>query len=230
MVMSGQSSNREVNHGRLIPVISGLAILSITIGLFTLLENDDAKLKTHFVFGKQVTEDLSVHFEGIELQPGPQDEMLTVKGSWIFLAYGYTSCPDICPTTLLTLKVTIDELVSLYPDETINTVFYTLEPRVDTQVKLRQYVNYFSEDIVTARPHSQKVAKHFESLLGIKKQTTFEGQVSKINHNANIYLLDPDENLRFVFQPIVSSNKIELPSKAQLTQGFSAAYEFRKGR
>ena len=67
-------------------------------------------------------------------------------GKWHFISYGYTQCPDICPTTLLILTQLADLLSASHENIETQFIFYTIDPDRDSQKTLAQYINYFSKD------------------------------------------------------------------------------------
>ncbi len=144
------------------------------------------------------------------------------KGKWHVIAYGYTHCPDICPTTLFTLT----KLDALVNDSNNNPetkfVFYTVDPQRDTQDKLAQYIQYFSNDFVAVRAQNPLAAHNFQQSLGInveisyansknsalqginiKKATTTErnNNFYYVNHGLTILLINPEAELQAVFSP-----------------------------
>ncbi|MBC7212204.1 MAG: SCO family protein, partial [Pseudomonas sp.] len=68
-----------------------------------------------------------------------------LKGKWSLLFFGYTYCPDICPTTLAQLRQVKSEL----PKEAVNrlqVVLVSVDPNRDTPNQLKQYLGYFDKD------------------------------------------------------------------------------------
>src|SRR5688500_13088068 len=63
---------------------------------------------------------------------------------WTFMFFGYTHCPDICPTTLATLDKTIDELQSRGASAATQVVFISVDPERDSPQRLSEYVKYFN--------------------------------------------------------------------------------------
>src|SRR6266851_4778405 len=71
-------------------------------------------------------------------------DLSRLKGKWSFLFFGYTHCPDICPTTLATLVREHENIVQSAADaKDVHFVFISVDPNRDTAGKLRQYVTYF---------------------------------------------------------------------------------------
>ncbi|WP_372522695.1 SCO family protein, partial [Sulfuricaulis sp.] len=71
-------------------------------------------------------------------------DLASLKGKWSFLFFGYTHCPDICPTTLAILARARDNIVkSGVGAEDIQIVFISVDPNRDTADMLKQYVTHF---------------------------------------------------------------------------------------
>ncbi|HCM46034.1 MAG TPA: hypothetical protein DIS98_00460 [Colwellia sp.] len=143
-------------------------------------------------------------------------------GKWHFISYGYTQCPDICPTTLLILAQLADLLSASHENIATQFVFYTIDPDRDSQKILAQYINYFSKDFVAVRANNSADAESFQQSLGIKVEITrgyindTKKNISKkkhiiiatkndffyqVSHGLAIFLMNPDAKLQAVFLP-----------------------------
>src|SRR5258708_16059500 len=71
-------------------------------------------------------------------------DLSRLKGKWSFLFFGYTHCPDICPTTLAILARAHEKIAkSAVGAKDVQFVFISVDPNRDTAGKLRQYVSFF---------------------------------------------------------------------------------------
>jgi len=146
-------------------------------------------------------------------------------GKWHVIAYGYTHCPDICPTTLFTLSQFADLLKVNEQDLDTQFVFYTVDPQRDTQEILAQYIDYFSEEFVAVRANSLIKAKVFQQNLGINVDITGDSVTSagqhkraekiteqyyQVNHGLAIFLINPKAELQAVFLPEVTEHGVTL--------------------
>ena len=103
-------------------------------------------------------------------------------GKWHFITYGYTQCPDICPTTLLTLTQLDDLLRAKHEELETQFVFYTIDPDRDSQKVLAQYIHYFSKHFVAVRANNSADARSFQQSLGIKVKIT-RGDINAVKRN-----------------------------------------------
>ena len=91
----------------------------------------------------------------------------SVLGKWNFIFFGYTFCPDNCPTTLHVL----DQMNAMIEDDQsmsstdIQVVFVSVDPARDTFVRLHEYIGYFNRSFIAATG-SHKVLKNFTSQFG----------------------------------------------------------------
>ena len=71
----------------------------------------------------------------------------SLLGNWHLIAYGYLTCPDICPTTLLTLTHVAQQLKAEKVTSEVKFIFYTVDPVRDHSEQLLQYLAYFNSII-----------------------------------------------------------------------------------
>lgn len=117
----------------------------------------------------------------------------TLAGKPSVLYFGYTFCPEACPTTLLDLSNWIKKLG---PDaDKINYVFVTIDPERDTPAVMHTYLSSFDKRIRGFTGTPQGVAKiAHEYRVYYRKRPTDDGGYL-MDHSAIIYLIGPDENL-----------------------------------
>jgi protein SCO1/2 len=116
-----------------------------------------------------------------------------LKGHWTLLFFGYTHCPDICPTTLAVLKGVAQKLES-DPELTASTrtLFVSVDPKRDTPEQLKQYITYFNPAFVAATGSRNEIDN---LTMQVGAVYMFEGDTSRddyiVNHSATILLIDP---------------------------------------
>ena len=117
------------------------------------------------------------------------------RGKVVVVFFGYTHCPDVCPTTLVELKQVMQ---ALGPDaDKVQVVFITLDPERDTQQVLAQYVPAFDSRFLGmfADPATTlKTAKDFKVYFE-KRAGTTPGSYT-IDHTAASFAFDPRGRLR----------------------------------
>lgn len=117
------------------------------------------------------------------------------------LFFGFTYCPDICPTTLATLSEVYrtrgeGDLADL------GVLYVSIDPERDTAANLRQYLDAFSRDFEGLRSDEPNAIKPLLNSLGALavRETLPDGNYT-MDHTAAVYLLDRQGRLRAVFTP-----------------------------
>jgi protein SCO1/2 len=126
-----------------------------------------------------------------------------LKGQWHIVAYGYTHCPDICPTILMLLSQLKQKLITEGRYDDVNFLFYSIDPMRDSSEQLAQYMAYFDESFVGIRQREGKrLHLGFEQSLAIKAliSTDSSDQV-QVRHGMALYLINPDAKLQAVLTP-----------------------------
>jgi len=141
------------------------------------------------------------------------------QGKWSFVFFGYTSCPDICPTTLHVLN----SVHGLLEDETskgsanIQTVFISVDPARDTTESLADYLSYFNNDFIGAtadKTEIDKLVRQFSAGYILEPETS-PGQYL-VAHTSAIFLVDPFGRLVATFsQPHKPATIVSLYKKIQ---------------
>jgi protein SCO1/2 len=111
--------------------------------------------------------------------------------------FGYTQCPDICPTTLTTMK---EVMRLLGPNaDRVQVLFVTVDPERDTQETLATYVPWFDPRFLGLYGDAQTtlaVAREYRVYYGKVKGNTALGY--SIDHSATSYAYDPQGRLRLL--------------------------------
>jgi len=118
------------------------------------------------------------------------------KGKVVVMFFGYTQCPDVCPTTLTEMQ---QVMTILGPkSDRVQVLFVTVDPQRDTAAILKQYVPAFDSRFLGLRPEDdvalEKVAKDFK--IYYKKVPGINPGSYTIDHSAGSYAFDPDGRLR----------------------------------
>lgn len=118
------------------------------------------------------------------------------KGKVVVMFFGYTQCPDVCPTTLTEMQQAL-ALLGPRADQ-VQVLFVTVDPERDTAVILKQYVPAFNPGFLGLRPADElaleKIAKDFK-IYYKKVPGTSPGSYT-MDHTAGSYAFDPQGNLR----------------------------------
>ncbi len=129
------------------------------------------------------------------------------KDKWTLLFFGYTFCPDICPTTLTVLKQFYDKLE---PQVLANTqvVFVSVDPERDTPEHIAKYVAYFNKDFIGVTGEVTEINKlALQNGAGYIKGSSPNDDNSnyQISHTSTIFLINPKMELHAGFsQPHIA--------------------------
>lgn len=115
------------------------------------------------------------------------------RGRYQLLTFGYTYCPDVCPTTLLEMALVISRLGSRA--EALQALFVTVDPERDTADTLRHYVASFDPRIIALGGSPELVRKASEG-FGIHYEKVREpgapADQYAVDHSVGMFLLGPD--------------------------------------
>ena len=117
------------------------------------------------------------------------------RGKAVVVFFGYTQCPDVCPTTLASLAETMK---ALGPDaDRVQVIFITVDPERDSGELLKAYVPAFDPRFVGLRgdeAQTEAVAKEFRVVYQKVPGTT--PATYTVDHSAGLFLFDPQGRLR----------------------------------
>lgn len=125
----------------------------------------------------------------------------SIKGSWHLLSFGYTHCPDICPTTLALLAQLADRLRHESLIEKIETDFITIDPQRDTPAVLANYVPYFDSSFLGVTGDDQALHK-LTGQLGVlyaRVDAEQSGMGYLMDHSTSIILTNPAGEFQALF-------------------------------
>ena len=135
--------------------------------------------------------------QGFELtdHTGHQRTLADYRGKVIAVFFGYTQCPDVCPTTLADLAQVKKQLGA--DGDKLQVLFITVDPERDTQQVLAGFVPAFDPSFVGLRgdvKQTEKVEKDFK--IFAQKVPAKDGKSYTIDHTAGTYLFDPQGRIR----------------------------------
>ena len=173
---------------RILVVIAGLlAALVLGLALFWMPEMPERPLpKASIAAGGDFT---------LESASGPVS-LKDYRGKLLLVYFGYTFCPDICPTSLAS---TAEGLKQLKPEEAarVAMVFISVDPERDTPPRLKEYAEFFHPSLVgvTGTPENlAEIAKRYGVFYARQKVETAGGGYV-VDHSADTYVVGPNGQL-----------------------------------
>jgi protein SCO1/2 len=122
-----------------------------------------------------------------------------VKGDVALVYFGYTTCPDVCPTTLTDFQAVKDDLGA--DADRVKFVMVTIDPERDTEAKLKEYLAFFDPDFIGLRGDEAQT-EQFKRDYGITvKRVEYPDSATKylLDHSALVYVIDPEGKLLLTF-------------------------------
>lgn len=118
------------------------------------------------------------------------------RGQVVLLFFGYTSCPDVCPTTLGTWRRVHQALGD--DADRVRFVFVTVDPERDTTERLGLHVNAFNPDFVglTGTPAELEAVYDLFGVIHEKDTSSGSALGYLVNHTATTFVVDPDGRWR----------------------------------
>ena len=124
----------------------------------------------------------------------------TYRGRWMLVYFGYTFCPDVCPTELQTIAAALDQLgpeaAKLVP------LFITVDPERDTVAAMADYVKLFDDRLVGLTGTPEQIAAAARAYRVYYARATPKDSSSYLmDHSSFVYLMAPDGSFRALFRP-----------------------------
>jgi protein SCO1/2 len=127
---------------------------------------------------------------------GTDLKLARFRGKVVALGFGYTFCPDVCPTTLLYLAQAREKLGAAGKDFQI--IYVTVDPERDSAELLRKYLGAFDPTFVggTGTPTQLDEVKKAYGVVATRQPTKGNPKMYFVHHSASVYLIDRGGNLR----------------------------------
>jgi protein SCO1/2 len=230
--MSPAENNPSVENKKIMPL---LAIISLVLGLASFMgwqsfssSGDQADATSSPAQLKQALQK-QLREQGAYIFPLPinvtdvpfiNEEGQTIGktenlGKWSFLFFGYTFCPDVCPTTLAVMQQMWVQL-SLEMQAQTQVVLVSVDTERDTPDTLKTYMDYFDPSFTafTGKPASlRSFAAQLNAVYAKVERKSKQGEVDEklgylMDHSANIVILDPNGNYYGFIKPPFSPKKM----------------------
>jgi len=130
---------------------------------------------------------------------GSSFQLSETRGKVVLLFFGYTSCPDVCPTTLAELKQALEKLGTENAQQ-VQVLFVTVDPQRDTPERVQEYVDHFNEDFIGLSGTESDLATVWRNYGVFREEvegTSAAGYL--VNHTARVTLIDQAGNMRVSF-------------------------------
>jgi protein SCO1/2 len=188
---------------RLLPALVAAIALACSVAACDKLPGKQASFQNTDVTGLDYAKDFS-----LTDHMGKPRTLADYKGKVVVVFFGYTQCPDVCPTTMAEMAGVMQKLGPLA--DQVQVAFITLDPERDTQELLAAYAPAFDKRFVGLRgspEQTARVAKEFKVFYA-KVPGTEPGSYT-IDHTAGSYVFDRDGRLRLFIRHGQGGDAIE---------------------
>ena len=130
---------------------------------------------------------------------GSRFQLSELRGDVVLVFFGYTACPDVCPTTLAELRQALSGL-NAQDVERVKVVFVTVDPERDSPERVQEYVDQFNPAFIGLSGSTRDLEKVWAE-YGVYREIADEQSAAGyiVNHTARVSLVDPQGNLRISF-------------------------------
>jgi len=179
-----------MSFSRLLPVLALLTLLGLTA-----CRSEGLSFKSTDITGADFARDFT-----LTDHTGRQRSLADFKGRVLVVFFGYTQCPDVCPSTLLRMK---EVMAALPPDEAakLQIAFVSVDPERDTREVLAQYVPAFDPrflglygDLETTKAVTREFKVFYMKVAGSSAENY------TVDHTAASYVFDRDGRVRLMLK------------------------------
>lgn len=134
-------------------------------------------------------------------------------GKWTLIFFGFTHCPDICPSTLATLNKVVNAMTEKEKQE-VQVVLLSVDPERDTVAKLAEYVPYFNPNFIglTGNPH--QIFSLATQMGVVYSKVPLEGDDYTVDHSGNVVLINPMGDYHGFFRPPFEEGSVRVALKS----------------
>lgn len=141
------------------------------------------------------------------------------KGRWTVAFFGYTNCPDVCPTTLATFKQVWSKLHAAGIADKLRFDFISVDPERDTPEQLKRYVGYFGADFVGATGTDEELTRLTRALGLVYAREAASNGAYTVDHSASAIIIDPSGREVGLFRPPFDATAIAADLEALAGSG-----------
>jgi protein SCO1/2 len=130
-----------------------------------------------------------------------------MQGHWTIAFFGYTNCPDVCPTTLATFKQVWKRLDPALAKK-LRFAFVSVDPARDTPEQLARYVGFFNPDFIGATGSDEELTAITRALGLVYSREKNDNGNYAVDHSASAVIIDPQGHHVGLFRPPFDADAI----------------------
>ena len=203
-----------MNKRDAIKLIAGCGLLTGVSGIISACSQDKPQFKNIDITGADYAKDFQLADQNGQLR-----SMKDFRGKVVVMFFGYTQCPDVCPTTMADLagvKKTLGK-----DGDKLQVLFVTVDPERDTAQVLKAYMANFDPTFLALRPTPDQLPQVAKDYKVYYKKVDGKTPTSyTVDHTAGSYVYDPKGNVRLYYrygsstQALVSDIELLLNGKS----------------
>jgi protein SCO1/2 len=140
------------------------------------------------------------------------------RGRWMLVYFGYSFCPDVCPTELQAVAASLDQLGPLAAK--VAPLFITIDPGRDTPTAIGQYTKLFDDRLIGLTGSDKQIADVARAYRVYYARADSKGSSDYLmDHSSFLYLMGPDGTLRYLFKPGMSGADMATIMREKMTAG-----------
>ena len=203
----------EQKRGIYITVAIALAFIALVLGMFLhglnkpkVLSDEELKTKGVFLFDKPRA---FKPFALVDYNNQPFTPA-ALQGKWTLVFFGFTYCPDVCPTTLALLSRFYDhQREGKYADD-LQIIMVSVDPARDTPEKLYEYVRFFNKDFLGVTGEFLDLHR-FATQLNIPfSKSPGGGENYLVEHSGNVAIINPKGHYVGFFRSPLELSKLNI--------------------
>jgi protein SCO1/2 len=189
----------------ILPLVGLIAAVFLSI-----LYHYERRLSPSF-FGQPINPAKVAYDFQLTNQDGVQVRLSQWKGKVVIFSFGFTHCPNVCPTTLMNLADVFRALPA--PDrDRVRIAFISVDPRRDSPEQLKEYLSYFDPafvGLVGPKDEIDRATGAFGASYAFVHKPGDPSDDYNVMHSANIYLINPKGEWELIYD----AQKLEQPEK-----------------
>jgi protein SCO1 len=134
-------------------------------------------------------------------QDGKAFQLSQMRGKTVLFSFGFTHCPNVCPTTLSDLA-TVYQALPEKDRQKVQVLFVSIDPHRDKPETLKNYVPYFNGSFIGltgTETQLSEAAKAYGAFYEIVHDSGADPEVYTVNHSALTYLINPDGKWKLLY-------------------------------
>ena len=179
-------------RGKTTLIFITIAVFAVIVGIFVQTGVNRPKELPEFSKTIILPTKKTITYPDFTDHKGKQFNKEQFLGKWSIVFFGFTNCPDICPTTMQTLKQVKQSLQASASWTNYQTIMVTVDPETDNSKRLDDYVTFFDPEFIGLTADKEITAKFAKQLgiLFIKRERDGENTY-EVDHSASIILINP---------------------------------------